>query len=192
MTDINKPTEQEAKKAVETLIRWAGDDPNREGLLETPKRVIHAFNEFFAGYQQDPRDILAKTFEEVADYDEIVLVKNIRLESYCEHHMAPIVGTAHIGYLPNQCVVGISKLARVVDLYAKRLQIQEKLTSQIASAIQDVLQPKGVAVVIDACHHCMSTRGVHKESSSTVTSKMLGLFRDDPRARAEFLSLIKL
>lgn len=191
LTPITQPTEAEALKAVETLIRWAGDDPSREGLIETPSRVLKSYKEFFSGYFKNPKEILSKTFEEVEGYDEMVIVKNIELESYCEHHMVPIIGKAHIAYIPNNRVVGISKLARVLVVYAKRLQIQEKLTAQVAQAIQDVLDPKGVAVVIDAVHQCMTTRGVHKPNSSTVTSRMLGLFRSDPRTRAEFMDLIK-
>ena len=186
----NNPTEEEAKEAVRTMIAWAGDDPNREGLIETPKRVIKAFNEFFSGYKDNPDSILAKTFEEVAGYDEMVVIKDIRLESHCEHHMVPILGTAHVAYIPEKRVVGISKLARIVDCYAKRLQTQETLTAQIASCVQRVLLPKGVAVVIDASHQCMTTRGVHKTTANTITSRMLGLFRTDARTRMEFLNFI--
>ena len=186
-----RPTESDALAAIETLIRWAGDDPTREGLIETPSRVIRSYKEFFSGYDKDPKQILSKTFEEVEGYDEMVIVKNIELESYCEHHIVPIIGEAHIAYIPNKRVVGISKLARVLEVYAKRLQIQEKLTAQVAQAIQDVLEPKGVAVVIDAVHQCMTTRGVHKPNSRTVTSRMLGLFRTDSRTRSEFMDLIK-
>lgn len=185
-----KPTREEAMDAVKTMIAWAGDDPTREGLLETPKRVIKAYEEFFAGYEMDPDEILNKTFEEVAGYDEMIIIKDIRLESHCEHHMVPIVGVAHIGYIPKNRVVGISKLARLVDLFGKRLQTQETMTAQIADTIDKVLQPKGVAVVIDANHQCMSTRGVHKTESSTITSRMLGTFRSDNKAREEFISLI--
>ncbi len=188
---IKKPSKEEAMAAVETLIRWAGDNPEREGLQETPHRVVKSYNEFFAGYEMNPEEILRKTFEEVEGYDEMVIVKNIRLESYCEHHMVPIIGKAHVGYIPEKRVVGISKLARVVDVYAKRLQTQETMSAQIADTIQRVLKPKGVAIVIDATHQCMSTRGVHKEESSTITSRMLGIFRSDPRTRAEFMDLIK-
>ena len=188
---VEIPTEQEALAAVETLIRWAGDDPNREGLIETPKRVIKSYKEFFSGYSMDPNKILSKTFEEVEGYDELVIVKDIRFSSYCEHHMVPIIGKAHIGYIPNDRVVGISKLARVLDVFAKRLQTQETMTAQIADAINTSLNPKGVAVVIDASHQCMCTRGVNKPESMTVTSRMLGLFRKDPRTRAEFMDLIK-
>ena len=187
---MSKPSREEALKAVKTLIEWAGDDPTREGLIETPKRVVAAYEEFFEGYTQDPEEILEKTFEEVEGYDEMVIVKDIRLESHCEHHMVPIVGVAHIGYIPRKRVVGISKLARSVDLHGKRLQTQETMTAQIADTIDKVLQPKGVAVVIDANHQCMSTRGVHKTESSTITSRMLGTFRSDNKAREEFISLI--
>ena len=186
----NSLTEEEVQEAVRTLITWAGDDPNREGLLDTPKRVLKAFNEFFSGYREDPDKILSKTFEEVAGYDEMVVIKNIRLESHCEHHMVPILGTAHVAYIPEKRVVGISKLARIVDCYAKRLQTQETLTAQIAACIQRVLLPRGVAVVIDASHQCMTTRGVHKTSANTITSRMLGIFRTDARTRMEFLNFI--
>jgi GTP cyclohydrolase I len=185
-----RPSEQEAKEAVRTLIRWAGDDPAREGLIDTPKRVIEAYREFFAGYDEDPDSILAKTFEEVAGYDEVVLLKNMRFESHCEHHMVPIIGRAHIAYLPDKKVVGISKLARLLDVFAKRLQTQELMTSQIADTIERVLGPKGVAVVIDANHECMSTRGVHKTGSTTVTTQMRGLFKTDRDTRAEVMRLI--
>ena len=184
------PTEEEAKDAVKTLIAWAGDNPNREGLLETPKRVVKAYKEFFSGYNTDPDKILSKTFEEVAGYDEMVVVKKIRLESHCEHHLVPFIGYAHVAYIPNKRIVGISKLARVIDCYAKRMQTQETMTAQIASSIQRVLEPKGVAVVIDAEHQCMSTRGAHKAEASTVTSKMLGAFRTDARTRMEFMNFI--
>ena len=186
----NSLTEEEVQEAVRTLITWAGDDPNREGLLDTPKRVLKAFNEFFSGYREDPDKILSKTFEEVAGYDEMVVIKDIRLESHCEHHMVPIIGTAHVAYIPEKRVVGISKLARIVDCYAKRLQTQETLTAQIAACIQRVLLPRGVAVVIDASHQCMTTRGVHKTSANTITSRMLGIFRTDARTRMEFLNFI--
>ncbi len=186
----NSLTEEEVQEAVRTLITWAGDDPTREGLLDTPKRVLKAFNEFFSGYKEDPDKILSKTFEEVAGYDEMVVIKNIRLESHCEHHMVPILGTAHVAYIPEKRVVGISKLARIVDCYAKRLQTQETLTAQIAACIQRVLLPRGVAVVIDASHQCMTTRGVHKTSANTITSRMLGIFRTDARTRMEFLNFI--
>ena len=188
----NKPTRDEAMAAVKTLLRWAGDNPDREGLIDTPKRVINAYEEFFAGYEQDPEDILSRTFEEVEGYSEIVLMKNMRLESHCEHHMVPIIGKAHVAYIPEKRVVGISKLARLVDVYAKRLQTQETMTMQIAETIDRVLAPKGVAVIIDAKHQCMTTRGVHKQESSTVTSRLTGLFREDPRTRVELMSLIDL
>jgi GTP cyclohydrolase I len=189
---MSKPSREEAMQAVKTLIEWAGDDPTREGLVETPKRVVAAYEEFFEGYSQNPEDILRKTFEEVEGYDEMVIVKDIRLESHCEHHIVPILGTAHIGYIPNKRVVGISKLARIVDVFGKRLQTQETMTSQIATTIENVLDPKGVAVVIDAGHQCMSTRGVHKTESSTVTSSMKGVFKENQVTRNEFLSFINL
>jgi len=189
---VSKPTREEAQKAVRTLIEWAGDNPDREGLVETPKRVVKAYEEFFAGYDDDPEEILRKTFEEVEGYDEMVLVKNIRLESHCEHHIVPILGKAHIAYIPNNRVVGISKLARIVDAFGKRLQTQETMTAQIANTIEKVLEPKGVAVVIDAAHQCMTTRGIHKPESSTVTSCMRGVFKENPRTRNEFLTFIKL
>jgi len=188
----SKPTRKEAEDAVRTLISWAGDDPKREGLIETPKRVVKSYEEFYAGYDQDPAEILSKVFEEIEGYDEIVLVKDILLESHCEHHMVPILGKAHVAYLPDKRVVGLSKLARVVDLYAKRLQTQETMTAQIADTINDVLKPKGVAVVIDAEHQCMSSRGVSKKGTSTVTSRMLGTFRDSQKSRMEFMNLIAL
>ena len=186
----DKPSREEALKAVETLISWAGDDPSREGLVETPDRVIRAYKEFFAGYDEDPEQVLTKTFEEVEGYDDAVIVRNIRVESHCEHHIVPILGVAHVGYIPNKRVVGISKLARIVDIYGKRLQTQETMTAQIADTIQRVLEPKGVAVVIDAGHQCMSTRGIHKTESSTITSRMLGSFRDNIETRSEFMHLI--
>ncbi len=189
---MSKPTREEAQKAVRTLIEWAGDNPDREGLVETPKRVVKAYEEFFAGYDDDPEEILRKTFEEVEGYDEMVLVKNIRLESHCEHHIVPILGKAHIAYIPNNRVVGISKLARIVDAFGKRLQTQETMTAQIANTIEKVLEPKGVAVVIDAAHQCMTTRGIHKPESSTVTSCMRGVFKENPRTKNEFLTFIKL
>ena len=189
---MSKPTREEAQKAVRTLIEWAGDNPDREGLVETPKRVVKAYEEFFAGYDDDPEEILRKTFEEVEGYDEMVLVKNIRLESHCEHHIVPILGKAHIAYIPNNRLVGISKLARIVDAFGKRLQTQETMTAQIANTIEKVLEPKGVAVVIDAAHQCMTTRGIHKPESSTVTSCMRGIFKENPRTRNEFLTFIKL
>lgn len=184
------PSREEAMQAVKTLISWAGDNPDREGLIDTPKRVVNAYKEFFAGYEMNPDEILARTFEEVEGYDEMVIIKNVRLESHCEHHIVPILGKAHVAYIPDKRVVGISKLARLVDVYAKRLQTQETLTAQIADTLERVLKPRGVAVVIDAGHQCMTTRGVHKTETSTVTSRMLGLFRKDPRTRAEFMNLI--
>jgi len=184
------PTREEAEAAIRTLLRWAGDDPEREGLRDTPARVARAYKEFFVGYATDPVAVLERTFEETDGYDEIVLLRDIRLESTCEHHMAPIIGRVHVAYLPHRRVVGISKLARVVDAYAKRLQIQEKLTAQIANTIQDVLEPRGVAVVIEAAHQCMTTRGVHKPGVTMVTSRMLGAFRDDPTTRRELMAMI--
>ena len=186
----NRPSQEEAEAAIRTLIRWAGDEPDREGLRDTPTRVARSYLEFFNGYAQDPVAMLERTFEEVEGYDEIVLLRDIRLESHCEHHMVPIIGRAHVAYLPHRRVVGISKLARVVDAYAHRLQIQEKLTAQIANTIHDVLQPLGTAVIIDAAHECMTTRGVHKTGVSMVTSRMLGVFRDDPATRRELLSMV--
>jgi GTP cyclohydrolase IA len=186
----DRPTREEAEAAVRTLLRWAGDDPTREGLIDTPGRVARAYEEFFAGYAIDPVALLERTFEETDGYDEIVLLRDIRLESHCEHHMVPILGRAHVAYLPHRRVVGISKLARVVDAYARRLQIQEKLTAQIANTIQQVLEPRGVAVVIEAAHQCMTTRGVHKPGVTMVTSRMLGAFRDDPATRREVLAMI--
>jgi GTP cyclohydrolase I len=187
---IDRPTREEAEEAVRTLLRWAGDDPTREGLMDTPGRVARAYEEFFAGYDVDPVALLERTFEETDGYDEIVLLRDIRLETHCEHHMVPILGRAHVAYLPHRRVVGISKLARVVEAYAKRLQIQEKLTAQIANTIQDVLEPRGVAVVIEAAHQCMTTRGVHKPGVTMVTSRMLGAFRDNPTTRREVLAMI--
>ncbi len=187
---LPQPTQADAEDAIRTLIRWAGDNPDREGLRDTPSRVARSYLEFFKGYAEDPVAILERTFEEVDGYDEIVLLRDIRLESHCEHHMVPIIGRVHVAYLPHRRVVGISKLARVVDAYARRLQIQEKLTAQIANTIQDILQPLGTAVVIEAAHECMTTRGVHKTGVSMVTSRMLGAFRDDPATRRELLSMI--
>jgi GTP cyclohydrolase I len=187
---VARPSRDEAIDAVRTLIRWAGDDPDREGLLETPDRVVRSYAEFFSGYGQDPKEILAKTFSEVDGYDEMIVMNDIRFESHCEHHMVPIIGKAHIGYLPDKRVVGISKLARLVDVYARRLQIQEKMTVQIADTLQEVLQPKGVAVVVEAAHQCMTTRGVHKPGAALVTSRMLGAFRQDVSTRREFLAII--
>ncbi|MCA1909978.1 MAG: GTP cyclohydrolase I FolE [Magnetospirillum sp.] len=186
-----RPSRTEAELAVRTLIRWAGDDPDREGLLGTPDRVVRSYEEFFAGYDQDPVEMLARTFEETDGYDEMVILRDITLESHCEHHMVPIVGKCHVAYLPDRRVVGISKLARVVEVFAKRLQIQEKLTAQVANTINEVLQPKGVAVIVEAAHQCMTTRGVHKPGVTMVTSRMLGVFRDDPTTRKEFMSLIR-
>jgi GTP cyclohydrolase IA len=185
-----RPTREEAEEAVRTLLRWAGDDPAREGLIDTPSRVARSFEEFFSGYAVDPVSLLERTFEETDGYDEIVLLRDIRLESTCEHHMAPIIGRVHVAYLPHRRVVGISKLARTVNAYAKRLQIQEKMTAQIANTIQQVLQPKGVAVVIEAAHQCMTTRGVHKPGVTMVTSRMLGAFRDNEATRRELLAMI--
>ncbi len=185
-----KPSRQEAEAAVRTLLLWGGEDPAREGLQDTPARVVRSYEEFFRGYQDDPVALLARTFEEIDGYDEMVVLRDIRVESHCEHHMVPIIGRAHVAYLPATRVVGISKLARVVDAFSHRFQIQEKLTAQIANTINDVLMPRGVAVVVEANHQCMSTRGVHKPGSSMVTSRMLGAFRDDPSTRREFLALI--
>lgn len=185
-----RPTRSDAESAVRTLIGWAGDDPDREGLIGTPDRVVRAYEEFFAGYREDPAALLRTTFEEVAGYDEMIVLRDIRLETHCEHHLVPILGKVHIGYLPAGRVVGISKLARVVDAYAKRMQIQETLTGQIAQTIHEALKPLGVAVVIEAAHQCMTTRGVHKPGVTMVTSHLLGAFRDDPTTRREFLALI--
>src|SRR5207344_115599 len=188
MTD--KPSQAEAEDAVRVLLRWAGEDPAREGLLDTPRRVAEAYGDWFSGYGEDPQEFLQRTFKEVAGYDEMVILRDISFESHCEHHMAPIIGKAHVGYLPKGRVVGISKLARVVETYARRFQVQEKMTSQIAGCIEDVLQPLGVAVVVEAAHECMTTRGIHKRGVSMVTSKMLGTFREDARTRMEFLQFI--
>ena len=186
----NKPSRKQAEEAVKTLIEWAGDNPEREGLLETPKRVVNSYKEFFSGYDSKPEQILSKTFDEVEGYDEMVIVRNITIESHCEHHMVPFIGIAHIGYIPDKRIVGISKLARIADVFAKRLQTQEIMTAQIADTINEVLKPKGVAVVIDAQHQCMTTRGTHKTESSTITSRMLGLFRTNSNTRSEFMNLI--
>ncbi|MDX1710717.1 MAG: GTP cyclohydrolase I FolE [Rhodovibrionaceae bacterium] len=186
----DRPSREETEEAVRTLLRWAGDDPAREGLSGTPQRVVRAYEDFFSGYDVDPKELLQRTFEEVDGYDEVVLLRDIRFESHCEHHMAPIIGKAHVAYLPKMRVIGISKLARVVDAYARRLQIQEKMTAQIANVINEVLEPKGVAVVIEAAHQCMTTRGVHKPGVTMVTSRMLGAFRRDERTRRELLALI--
>ncbi len=187
---IERPTTAEAEEAVRTLLRWAGDDPEREGLLDTPGRVVRAYRQWFRGYEEDPVAMLQRTFEEVEGYDEMVVLRDIRFESFCEHHLAPIIGVAHVGYIPTDRVVGISKLARLVDAYAKRLQVQEKMTAQIANTLMTVLKPRGVAVVMEGEHHCMSTRGVHKHGVSMVTSTMLGGFREDHRTRKEFMDII--
>jgi len=187
---LARPTTAEAEEAVRTLLRWAGDDPEREGLLDTPGRVVRAYRQWFRGYEEDPVAMLQRTFEEVEGYDEMVVLRDIRFESFCEHHLAPIIGVAHVGYIPTDRVVGISKLARLVDAYAKRLQVQEKMTAQIANTLMTVLKPLGVAVVMEGEHHCMSTRGVHKHGVSMVTSTMLGGFRDDHRTRKEFMDII--
>ncbi|MCW8087990.1 GTP cyclohydrolase I FolE [Sabulicella glaciei] len=186
-----RPSREEAERAVRTLLLWAGDDPDREGLLDTPARVVRSYEEFFAGYGEDPVEMLARSFDETEGYDEMVVLRDIRLESYCEHHMVPIIGRAHVAYLPRGRVVGISKLARVIEIYAKRLQIQEKLTAQIANTLEDVLKPLGVAVVLEASHQCMTTRGVHMPGVSMVTSRMLGAFRDNDSTRREFLAMIQ-
>ena len=188
--NLERPSRKEAEDAVHTLLRWAGEDPSREGLTDTPKRVALAYEDWFSGYKEDPVSFLQRTFEEVDGYDEMIVLRDISFESHCEHHMAPIIGKAHVGYLPNSKVVGISKLARVVEAFARRFQVQEKLTAQIANCIQDVLKPKGVGVVIDASHQCMTTRGIHKSDVSMVTSRMLGSFRKDARTRDEFLRMI--
>ena len=185
-------SQAQAEDAVRTLLRWAGEDPQREGLLETPKRVVEAYRDWFSGYAIDPREYLSRTFEEMAGYDEMVVLRDIEFESHCEHHMAPIIGKAHVGYLPTSKVVGISKLARVVDVFARRFQVQEKMTAEIARCINEVLQPRGVGVVIEAAHECMTTRGVHKRGVSMITSKMLGTFRTDARTRSEFLTFIDI
>jgi GTP cyclohydrolase I len=187
---MSKPTREEAEKAIHTLLRWAGDDPSREGLVDTPARVAKAFEDWFSGYDHDPEDYLTRTFEEIEGYDDMVILRDIHFESHCEHHLAPIIGRAHVGYLPTRRVVGISKLARVVEAYARRLQVQEKMNAQIANTIRKVLQPKGVAVVIEATHQCMTTRGVHKTGVTMVTSTMLGAFRDNSDTRREFLNII--
>ena len=188
----SKVSRDEAEQAVRTLLSWAGDDPAREGLLDTPKRVVNAYADWFSGYAIDPADYLRRTFEEVGGYDEMIVLRDITFESHCEHHMAPIIGRVHVGYLPTNKVVGISKLARVVDGYSRRLQVQEKLTAQIAACIHDVLKPRGVGVVVDAVHQCMTTRGVHKRAVSMVTSRMMGTFREDMRTRSEFLQFIDI
>jgi len=188
---VSEVSKEEAENAIRTLLRYAGDDPMREGLLDTPKRVAKAYSEWFGGYGQDPHDVLSRTFSESNGYDEIILLSNIDFQSHCEHHMVPIIGVAHVGYLPKDKVVGISKLARVVELYSKRLQIQEKMTRQIADAISEVLDPLGVAVVVEAKHHCMTTRGVRKSNVVMTTSAMYGRFRENPETRAEFLALVE-
>jgi len=189
---IKRPTRAEVEQAVSTLIRWTGDDPEREGLAETPARVVRAYEEWFAGYAEDPEQLLQRTFEEVAGYDEMVLMRDVRFVSHCEHHMAPIVGRVHIGYLPRHRVVGISKLARLVQVYARRLQIQERITAEIANTVDRVLRPHGVAVVVEGTHGCMTSRGVSQSEATLVTSRMLGVFRDRPETRQEFLSAIDL
>ena len=187
---MSQPSRKNAEQAVRTLLGWTGDDPNREGLRETPARVVRAFEDWFSGYKEDPTDFLRRTFYQVDEYDEMIVLQDISFESHCEHHMAPIIGKAHIGYLPNKNVVGISKLARVVETFSRRLQVQESMTAQIADCIQDVLKPKGVGVVVEGSHQCMTTRGIHKEGVVMITSRLLGDFRSDPRTRAEFLNII--
>jgi len=187
-----KVSQAAAEEAVRTLLAWAGENPTREGLIDTPKRVVQAYRDWFSGYAIDPREYLGRTFEEMAGYDELVVLRDIEFESHCEHHMAPIIGRAHVGYLPTNKVVGISKLARVVDVFARRFQVQEKMTAEIARCINDVLQPRGVGVVIEGVHECMTTRGVHKRGVSMITSKMLGTFRSDARTRNEFLTFIDI
>ncbi len=189
-SDLEKPSRAEAERAVRILLQWAGDDPDREGLRGTPDRVVRAFDEWFGGYSIDPEELLKRTFEEIEGYDEMIVLRDVRFESHCEHHIAPIIGKVHIAYLPDRRVIGISKLARLVEVYAKRLQIQEKMTAQIANTLSDVLLPKGVAVVIEAQHQCMTTRGIHKTGVSMVTSRMLGAFREDQATRREFLAII--
>lgn len=185
------PSREEAEEAVRTLIRWVGDNPQREGLMDTPRRVIDSFAEFFSGYKENPKEILARTFEDVGGYEDIILLKNIRFESHCEHHMVPIIGQAHVAYLPRHRIVGISKLARTVELFAKRLQVQERLTSEIAYAIQDILNPKGVAVIVEASHQCMTTRGIHNVGVSMITSKMLGAFKENESIKKELMMMLK-
>ncbi len=187
---VERPSIEEAREAVRTLLRWTGDDPEREGLIDTPDRVVRAYQEWFSGYDEDPVEILQRTFEETDGYDEMVVMRDIRLESFCEHHISPIIGWVHVGYLPDKRVVGISKLARLVEIYGRRLQVQEKLTAQIANAIHEVLKPKGVACVVQAAHQCMTTRGVHKTGATLVTSRMLGEIRENPATRREFLAMI--
>ncbi len=192
VSHVDKPTREQAEEAVRTLLRWAGDDPTREGLLDTPKRVVKAYDEFFKGYETDPHEILSRTFKEVEGYDEMVVLRDINFNSHCEHHLVPFTGKIHVAYIPGSKVVGISKLARLVDIYANRLQIQEKLTAQIAETLNDILQPRGVGVVVEATHMCMTMRGVRKHGTVMQTSKLLGLFRSDPRTRQEFFSLLKV
>jgi GTP cyclohydrolase IA len=192
LMERNRVSRDSAEEAVRTLLRWAGEDPQREGLLDTPKRVVDAYTDWFSGYAIEPRDYLRRTFEETGGYDEMVVLRDIEFESHCEHHMAPIIGRAHVGYLPTGKVVGISKLARVVDVFARRFQVQEKMTAEIARCINDVLQPQGVGVVIEAAHECMTTRGIHKRGVSMITSKMMGTFRSDARTRNEFLTFIDI
>ena len=187
---MSQPSREDAEQAVRTLLDWAGDDPDREGLKDTPSRVVRAFEDWFSGYKEDPIDFLRRTFYQVDGYDEMIVLRDISFESHCEHHMAPIIGKAHIGYLPNRNVVGISKLARVVETFSRRLQVQETMTAQIANCIQDVLKPKGVGVVVEGSHQCMTTRGIHKEGVAMITSRLLGDFRSDPRTRSEFLNII--
>jgi GTP cyclohydrolase I len=189
---ISRPSQKQAEEAVKVLIAWAGDNPEREGLRDTPKRVVEAYKQFFSGYEVEPKQILSKTFEEVEEYDDIVLLKNMRFESHCEHHMVPFIGKAHIAYIPNKKIVGISKIARLLDVYAKRLQTQETMTAQIADIINSTLKPQGVAVLIDAEHQCMTTRGVYKAGTTTVTKKMTGLFKDNPSFEKRFLTMISL
>jgi GTP cyclohydrolase I len=189
--DLKPPTRAEAEAAVRTLIRYAGDNPEREGLRDTPRRVVESYGEFFAGYAQDPMEILSRTFEEVHGYDDLVMIRDIRLESHCEHHMLPILGVAHVAYLPKERVVGISKLARVIDIFAKRLQTQETMTAQIAEAIENALKPRGVAILIDALHQCMTTRGVHKPNASTITTRFTGVFAENADYRDRFLRMIQ-
>ena len=187
---MTRPTRDEAEQAVKTLLRWAGEDPTREGLVDTPGRVARAYEDWFSGYADDPVEFLRRTFREVDGYDEMIILRDISFESHCEHHMAPIIGRAHVGYLPNRAVVGISKLARVVEAFSRRFQVQEAMTAQIAHCIQDVLEPRGVGVVVEAVHQCMTTRGIHKEGVSMITSQLLGTMRTDPRTRSEFLDMI--
>ncbi|MFW0776664.1 MAG: GTP cyclohydrolase I FolE [Rickettsiales bacterium] len=191
-TKTKKPTRKQAEDAVRTLIRWAGDDPTREGLIDTPKRVVKSFDEFFAGYKQNPASVLKRTFKDVGGYDEMIVLRDIDFNSHCEHHMVPFTGHVHIAYIPDKKVIGLSKLARLVDIYAKRLQIQEKFTSQIAQTLQDVLKPQGVAVVVEATHMCMTMRGVHKPDGIMQTSRLLGSFLEDQRTRQEFFSLLRI